>query len=97
MKKWITILGIIAVELIAIVGALPLLGEWRREWYPEGIVWFSWSFWEQSEIALPIFVMLAVVLTVFYTRHESRIARIIAPIIITGALLLTVELVQAFA
>lgn len=97
MKKWITILGIIAVELIAVVGALPILGEWKWARRIDNYEWSSWSFWEQSEIALPIFVMLTVVLTVFYTRHESRIARIIAPIIVAGALLLTVELMQAFA
>jgi hypothetical protein len=85
MKRWITILGIIAVELIAAMGAMPLFG-----------VWNTLSFWDISEIALPSFVMLTVAGTVLYTRRESKLIRIIAPITIAGALLLTVAIVTAF-
>lgn len=88
MKKWVTILAIAILEVLAIIGALPLLGKyWAWE--------HGYGFWEANEMALPAFLILAAGGTVFYTRYESKTVRVVAPIIIVGALILTITAVQA--
>lgn len=87
MKKWITILAIAMLEILAVIGTLPLLYVHYR--------YVKESFWEVNDMALPAFLILAAGATVYYTRHESRTVRVVAPIIIVGALLLTITAVQA--
>ncbi len=89
MNKRIAIIIIIS-EIIAVIGALPLIPRGR------GITIYD-SFWEQSEIALPAFLAMVIAGTIFYTRRESKIIRIVTPIALAGALVLTIELVKAFA
>lgn len=89
MKRWVTILAVAILELLAVIGALPLLyGGWGR---PEQ------GFWEANSMALPAFLMLVAGGTVFYLRYESRTVRVVAPIIMVGALMLTITAVQVLA
>ena len=94
MKKHITIILIVVSEIIAVIGALPLIP--RYSFVSRDIVGYK-SFWEHSEIALPAFLALVTAGIVFYTRNESKIIRIATPIALVGALILTIELVKAFA
>lgn len=89
MKRWITVLAIVILEVLAIIGALPLFyGGWLEP--KQGL-------WEANSMALPAFLMLVAGGTVFYTRHESKTVRVVAPIVIVGALLLTITAVQVAA
>ena len=87
MKKRIAIVAIVVLEIIAVIGALPLFPQ--RFSYKDSV-------WEGSEMALPAFIALVTAGTIFYTRRESKIIRIVAPIALAGALILTIEVVKAF-
>ena len=91
MKKYIAVISIIVLEVIAVIGALPLA---PYEYY--GFTRYK-PFWEVSEVALPAFLAIVIAGTIFYTRRESKIIRIVTPIALAGALVLTIELVKAFA
>jgi hypothetical protein len=88
MKRWVTILAVAILEVLAIIGALPLLSK------PGRFVALPCGLWE-NQMALIGFLLLAAGGTAYYTRRESKTVRVTAPIIIVGALLLTITVVQA--
>lgn len=90
MRRLITILLIAISEILAVLGALPLSTFGVR-------YMFDPSFWQRNEMALPAFLAITVGVTLYYTRNEPKIVRISAPIIIVGALILTVQIVQQFS
>lgn len=87
MKRWPIVLAITLFEVAAVIGALPLIEKfyWGRD--------VSYL-WEYKDMALPAFLAIAAVVMVMVTRHLSKTLRVVIPIAVVGALVLTVEIVS---
>lgn len=90
MRKWPIVLAITLFEVAAVIGAFPLIG---RDYWGRG----ASSLWEYKDMALPSFLAIAAVVMVMATRHLPKTLRVVIPIAVVGALLLTVEIASVFA
>ena len=88
MKKWPIALAIIMLEIAAVFGA-------TIESF-HGFTLQGYTLWEYSNVAWWSFLGIAAVIMVFVTRRMSTTLRIISPIGMVGALVLTVEILTAF-
>jgi len=85
MRKWPIVLAITLFEVAAVIGALPLI---EKFYWGRG----ASSLWEYKDMALPAFLAIATVVMVMVTRHLSKTLRVVIPIAVVGALVLTVEI-----
>ena len=92
-NKLNTILGIIVLECLAVVGALPLFqqqGSWGGLTSTVDV-----ALWDDQEIAFIGFLILAVGMAFIYTRKEPIKVQVSATMVAVGLPLLTIGIMRA--
>lgn len=97
MRKWVTVLTIVILEAVAIAGALPLIKRTGWSGFGDGHPITRYLALWDNKGALIGFLIIATILMTFFTRHESKLRRVITPIGIVALLFGTTKMVEYFA
>ena len=89
-EKSNTISLIIILEILAIIGALPLIPRYSISGYLAG----RQALWTANPLAFIAFLAIVLAGILLYTRHESIKLRVCAVFIVIGLLLLTIFLIM---
>ena len=94
LNKVTAILGFLAFELLAVLGALPLICVTIT--YQSFYYHSCHAFWEDNEIPLGAFLAIVLGIVLFYTRHQSIRIQASAVLVVIGLLVLTIFVVREF-
>lgn len=109
MKKWVSIAAIAILQAVAIIGAIPLISRTSTIWVrPNPLSYFQEEGGHYSTFtrhiavwdnigALIGFFIIAIMVMVFLSRHESRQTRVLMSLGVPALLFGTIRLIQHFA